>query len=210
MGINSCTRLNEDRLLFNALREVPAEIGFYINVGAGDPEKGSVTKLFYEKGWRGINIEPSAGWFCRLGETRNRDINIQAFASSAAGEVMLREIGSEQPGNMVDGLANSHSERDNPLRSSVVDVVTLARICEEHAPREIHFLKFRLRGVRPRCWTGWISRGSGHGSWSSRRRSQASLRSLTTAGKRHCGMRGMISCSRTGALVTTWPMSGQH
>ena len=33
--------------------------GFYVDVGAHDPKRFSNTHLFYERGWRGINIEPS-------------------------------------------------------------------------------------------------------------------------------------------------------
>ena len=32
--------------------------GFYVDVGAGDPVQHSVTKLFYDAGWNGINVEP--------------------------------------------------------------------------------------------------------------------------------------------------------
>jgi hypothetical protein len=61
----SYAQANEDLLLFDALREVSPEVGFYIDVGANDPEKDSVTKLFYDQGWRGVNIEPSPEWFAR-------------------------------------------------------------------------------------------------------------------------------------------------
>ena len=47
----------EDIQLYRALKEI--KNGFYIDVGANHPLDHSVTKLFYEKGWSGINIEPS-------------------------------------------------------------------------------------------------------------------------------------------------------
>jgi hypothetical protein len=34
--------------------------GFYVDVGATDPQRDSATRYFYELGWRGINIEPAA------------------------------------------------------------------------------------------------------------------------------------------------------
>jgi len=82
MAIISYAQAKEDVLLFDTLRQVPAEAGFYIDVGANDPETDSVTKLFYEQGWHGINIEPSAEWFARLTKSRTWDINIQAAASN--------------------------------------------------------------------------------------------------------------------------------
>jgi len=54
------------------LRDV--QNGFYIDVGAGDPVVGSVTQLFYEQGWHGINIEPIRLHHESLQKKRIRDI----------------------------------------------------------------------------------------------------------------------------------------
>jgi len=40
---------HEDVLLYRALKGVGK--GFYIDVGANDPEEDSVTKAFYDRGW---------------------------------------------------------------------------------------------------------------------------------------------------------------
>ena len=80
----------EDVMLWRALKHV--ESGFYIDVGANDPEIDSVTKAFYEQGWWGINIEPIPQWFERLQKERPRDINLQLAAGSEPGEITLFEI----------------------------------------------------------------------------------------------------------------------
>src|ERR1041384_3211716 len=49
--------------------------GFYVDIGASDPMIGSVTKIFYDRGWSGINIEPSST-FPRLAAARPRDVNL--------------------------------------------------------------------------------------------------------------------------------------
>jgi FkbM family methyltransferase len=49
--------------------------GFYVDVGAYDPTEFSVTKMFYDRGWSGINIEPGPG-FERLEQERPRDVNL--------------------------------------------------------------------------------------------------------------------------------------
>ena len=46
----------EDFILFFLFYNI--QKGFYIDVGAFDPNFISVTKAFYERGWYGINIEP--------------------------------------------------------------------------------------------------------------------------------------------------------
>jgi hypothetical protein len=54
----------EDVMLWRALKGLKK--GFYIDVGAHDPEVDSVTKAFYDRGWCGINIEPAEVPFRRL------------------------------------------------------------------------------------------------------------------------------------------------
>ena len=44
----------EDVIIMRCFKDV--EEGFYIDVGAQDPESDSVTRVFYERGWSGINI----------------------------------------------------------------------------------------------------------------------------------------------------------
>ena len=46
----------EDVILWRALKDV--KDGLYIDVGEHDPEVDSVSLLFYQKGWRGIHVEP--------------------------------------------------------------------------------------------------------------------------------------------------------
>ena len=50
--IVSWAQNGEDIVLRRALRDVA--IGVYIDVGAADPDRDSVTKLFYDMGWHGI------------------------------------------------------------------------------------------------------------------------------------------------------------
>jgi hypothetical protein len=65
-GIISHAQNHEDILLWRALHDV--EDGFYLDVGAQDPSYDSVTRAFYDRGWRGINIEPATGYFEKLCE----------------------------------------------------------------------------------------------------------------------------------------------
>ena len=64
----------EDVMLWRALRSIDA--GFYIDVGASSPNMDSVTRAFSERGWRGINVEPSPHYFSQLVERRPADINL--------------------------------------------------------------------------------------------------------------------------------------
>ena len=59
--MNTYAQDKEDLILWQILEDV--DHGFYIDVGANSPDIYSVTKLFYENGWNGINIEPLPDMF---------------------------------------------------------------------------------------------------------------------------------------------------
>lgn len=73
----------EDVLLWRALGQI--ENGFYVDVGAVDPVDHSVTKVFYDAGWHGINVGPSPVAHRALAQHRPRDVNLAvAFEVEAA------------------------------------------------------------------------------------------------------------------------------
>ena len=63
--------------------------GFYIDVGANDPNNISVAKAFYLRGWHGINIEPLPDKYHSLLLNRNRDINLNIGAGNSEGNTTL-------------------------------------------------------------------------------------------------------------------------
>jgi FkbM family methyltransferase len=129
----------EDVLLARVFRDVVA--GFYVDVGANDPEHCSVTKHFYDRGWRGINVEPGRV-FDRLAAARPRDVNLNVAASDRPGSLTLYEYLD----GVFSGLSSLHPDLpgDEPelarRQERQVAVRTLRDIFEEHAPPHIDFL----------------------------------------------------------------------
>ena len=72
---------NREDVLLNRLFPERSS-GFYIDVGACYPVIHSVTKLFYDRGWRGINIEPLPSLSAVLTNDRPRDINLRMGLSN--------------------------------------------------------------------------------------------------------------------------------
>ena len=70
----------EDVILWRVLKDIDS--GFYVDVGANGPVFDSVTKAFYDKGWRGINIEPMPDYYEKLSADRPRDINLMLAAGN--------------------------------------------------------------------------------------------------------------------------------
>src|ERR1043166_5586415 len=53
--------------------------GFYVDVGAFAPKQFSNTYSFYQRGWRGINIDATPGSSALFKKVRPRDISIEAL-----------------------------------------------------------------------------------------------------------------------------------
>jgi FkbM family methyltransferase len=117
--------------------------GFYIDVGANDPVTHSVTKHFYEKGWRGINLDPHPACFARLQQDRPRDLNLQAGVSDRDGTLAFFE--AEESGWSTFSTLQAANLRSSGMRlvERSVPVLTLAAVCERHVPpgQAIDFLK---------------------------------------------------------------------
>lgn len=80
----------EDVLLARCFENI--DYGFYVDVGAEDPDSGSVTRFFYERGWRGLNVEPVPAFHERLRQRRPRDLNVAVAASDEDGRELLLNV----------------------------------------------------------------------------------------------------------------------
>jgi FkbM family methyltransferase len=132
-------------MLWRALGEY--KNGFYIDVGACDPVMDSVTKAFYDNGWRGINIEPMANAYSLISDSRPRDINLNIAVDAVSG---VKEFYSVDAGNglstAVAEYASAYKDEGRIVESVSVEARTLAEICNTYVSQEINFLKVDVEG----------------------------------------------------------------
>ena len=122
--------------------------GFYVDVGAEDPVEGSITKHFYERGWKGINIEPVPFFFDRISSDRPRDINLNCVASDRDDQTLNLCV-SEGTGLSTLDLERQEALKRNPERAvQLIEVQsqTLNSILSTHATQHIDFLKIDVEG----------------------------------------------------------------
>jgi FkbM family methyltransferase len=135
----------EDILL---ARLFPGSDGTYIDVGANHPVFHSVTKLFSDRGWSGINIEPSPGVFPVLEAARPRDINLNVGLSDREGSLTFYETPEFHGWSTFhQELADHYRQHGVKILEHAVPVTTLAQVCERHVVGPIDFLKIDVEGL---------------------------------------------------------------
>jgi FkbM family methyltransferase len=145
-AVTSYTQNAEDVRLLRVFRTVTD--GFYVDIGAGSPSSGSVTRLFYERGWTGVNVEPGPEYAALVRE-RPRDVNVEA-AVGAADEIVPFFVTYPDPSLSTLDLAAHKDVPDAFERHEEVSVrqLRLESILRGHAAgRRIHFLKIDVEGA---------------------------------------------------------------
>lgn len=135
----------EDVLLRRALQDVTA--GFYVDIGAADPDIESVTRWFYESGWSGINVEPDPRYFPRLEERRPKDTNIQCVVGGTNGSILFNLT---TPGGLSTGSAKRFAEMacdQTPTKTIVAPVITLDDLLASTGGKDVDFLKIDVEGM---------------------------------------------------------------
>jgi FkbM family methyltransferase len=121
--------------------------GTYIDVGAGHPVADNVSFWFYERGWRGIVIEPQAdlaGLYARL---RPRDTAVCGLIGRQDGDIDFHVVDRLHGfSTTVEHVAQEAKKFGVGYRTIRMPVVTLARLCEAHHVNEIDFLKIDVEG----------------------------------------------------------------
>jgi FkbM family methyltransferase len=144
MSFISYAQNQEDVMLYRALREVKE--GFYIDVGAQDPVIDSVTKAFYERGWRGINIEPNEEYFRKLQDDRPHDINLLTAVGREPGPISFYEVVHTGLSTTSAVYARGHAEAGYEVHLRNVPCTTLDTICADCGVETVHFLKIDVEG----------------------------------------------------------------
>ncbi|WP_448599987.1 FkbM family methyltransferase [Thermoleptolyngbya sp.] len=143
----------EDVLLWRALKHV--ENGFYIDVGAQHPELDSISKAFYDHGWRGVHIEPIRQYASLLREHRSDEVVLEVALSEQSGIITFYEVADTGLSTADLEIAERHRQQGFSVQEITVPCIPIANVFQRYGDRPIHWLKIDVEGLEQSVLRGW-------------------------------------------------------
>lgn len=122
--------------------------GLYVDIGAYDPYRFSNTMRFYERGWRGINIEPDHERFKRFLFSRSKDTNLNIGIANKKGSLTYFIIDPPTLSTFVQAQAKEYVKSGFVLKETKkIPVAPLTEVLAKHAGnKHIDFLTLDVEG----------------------------------------------------------------
>ena len=138
---------NKEDLIIDKLLNFKRK-GFYVDVGAYDPNRFSNTKRFYQRGWRGINIEPDLENYKKFETARPLDINVNVGIGSREGTMTFYKMFPATLSTFSERSAKSYEKSGYEISQKIpVAVKTLAGVLDKYSPKKkIDFLSVDTEG----------------------------------------------------------------
>lgn len=148
-GTRFYSQSGEDAILAHLL--FGDDSGFYVDVGAFHPIIYSNTCYFYQRGWMGINIEPTPGQTELFKKLRPRDINLACAVAKTEERIHLTTFDDAALNSAKKQMIDRHVKIWQ-LRTAgeiVVKAYPLAEILKTYMPpgRELTFLSVDVEGM---------------------------------------------------------------
>jgi len=140
--LNSYSQYHEYLILDLIFEQKKA--GFYCDIGANDPVVFNNTKRFYDRGWRGINVEPNVALYAKIVEDRPRDINLNIGIGETAGEMTFYIMSADALSTFDRQIAMNSSEK--VIAERTVHVEPLASVFQEYLTTDLDFLSVDAEG----------------------------------------------------------------
>lgn len=120
------SQFNEDAVLADLFKDVPS--GTYIDVGAHHPIHLSNTWALYQRGWRGITIEPCEAMYNEQKRVRPEDTHLQVAISNMVGHMTFYECGESSVSTIDKAVAKDRREAGQQIKEYSVRVMPLSDV----------------------------------------------------------------------------------
>jgi FkbM family methyltransferase len=145
---NQCYGQDGEDLILDRMLDRQAS-GFFVDVGAHHPVRFSNTYLFYQRGWRGINVDAQPGSMTAFRKYRERDINLEFGIDLTEGSLPYYQF--NEPALNTFDEAEARLKDIAPYRivgQVVVPVRRLANVLDQYLPSgmAIDFISVDVEG----------------------------------------------------------------
>ena len=123
--------------------------GFYIDVGAHHPQRFSNTYYFYNRGWRGINIDATPNSMDLFKKVRPKDINILAAISDKNGHMQFYEFNEPALNTLSKEVAESRENLGYKIiRETRIETLPLKDVLDKNISpnQKIDFMSIDIEG----------------------------------------------------------------
>lgn len=149
LGQRTWSQEGEDLII---TRICPEPKGFYVDVGAHHPFRYSNTYRLYQRGWRGINIDPLQKTIDLFHRHRPHDINIVAGIAREEGEMTYYQFNDSAFNTFNSDAANSVLRNHSHIymvKKANVKTIPLELILDRHLPpqTDIDILNIDAEGM---------------------------------------------------------------
>lgn len=149
----SWSQTGEDLLVLDAVGA--SSTGYYVDVGAFHPRLGSNTKLLYDRGWRGMNLDARPGSMRAFRRWRRRDINLEVGVGATDGEVEFFRFADSELDTFDAGVAAARAQSHRLIDRRVLPVRTLTSLFREYrVPQDLDLLTIDCEGWELAVLTG--------------------------------------------------------
>ncbi len=144
-SMRSYAQFGEDAIVASVFRNKP---GVYVDVGAFHPTLYSNTYALYQKGWRGIAIDPEGTYAPLYSALRPRDTFVTA-AVGQQGEGVYTSYADRAYNTLAPmGVSTPATVRGiQPLSQRTVKIRPLADILREHRVDHVDFMSVDVEGL---------------------------------------------------------------
>ena len=139
------SQCNEDELM---LKYLPEKNGTYIDVGAGQPVRGSNTYYFYKKGWTGHLFEPIQSNINLLNIFRKRDLKYRKLIGEINSKSEFYEFVPTEYSTTIKSIAEDLMAQGKKLRKVYeLESIRLSDTNIELSPLEPSFISIDVEGA---------------------------------------------------------------
>jgi FkbM family methyltransferase len=144
----------EDIMLWRALKNI--KNGFYIDIGAADPVIDSVSKLFYDNGWKGVNVEPEISYYEKLKTHRQDEIILNLGVSDSIQKIKFYQFEIKGLSTCNLDVVKMHLLEDliKPIEQEI-PTISMDSLLEKSHGKDIQWLKIDVEGYEKNVLQSW-------------------------------------------------------